>query len=65
LAVNIHLCMSGSGKDYQETALSGSCQHALLGIRIWWLYMGWIFRWGSLNGLFFSLSVPHFVSIFC
>jgi hypothetical protein len=62
------LYMSGSGRASQETAISGSCQHALLGIHssvcVWWLYMGWICRWGSLWIVFPSVSVPHFVSIF-
>jgi hypothetical protein len=63
LAVSICLCMLGSGKATQETAISGSCQQALLGIHnrvwIWWLYMGWI------PGMAFpSVSTPHFVSEF-
>ena len=41
-----------SGTASQETAISGSCQQALVGIQnsvwFWWLSMGWIPRWGSL-----------------
>jgi hypothetical protein len=44
--------LSGSGRVPQETAVSGSCQQALLGICnsvwVWCLHMGWILRWGSL-----------------
>ena len=46
------LYFSGTGRAWQETAISGSCQKALLGIDnsvwVWWLYMGWIPMWGSL-----------------
>jgi hypothetical protein len=44
------LYMSDSGRASQETNISGSCQQALLGIHnsvwVWWLYVGWIPRWG-------------------
>jgi hypothetical protein len=40
------LYLSGTGRDSQETAISGSCQQALDGIHnsVWvrCLYMGWI-----------------------
>jgi hypothetical protein len=56
------------GKASQETAITGSCQQALLGICdrvcVWSLYMGWILRWGSLWMAFPSVSAPHFVSVF-
>ena len=46
-------------------AISGSCQQALPGIhnevRVWWLYMGWMPKWGSLWMAFPSDSDPHFV----
>jgi hypothetical protein len=46
------LYLSGTGRSSQETAISGSCQQALVGIYnsvwFWWLFMGWIPRWGSL-----------------
>jgi hypothetical protein len=65
---HLPLCLSGSGRVSQETAISGSCQHALMVIHnsfwVWWLYMGWIPRWGSLWMAFPSISVPHFVSVF-
>ena len=62
------LYLSGSDRVSQETAISGSCQQALLDIRnsvwVWWLYMGWIHRWGSLWMAFPSVFAPHFVSVF-
>jgi hypothetical protein len=46
------LYLPGIGRDSQERAMSGSCQQNLSGICnsvwVWWLYMGWIPRWGSL-----------------
>jgi hypothetical protein len=57
------LYLSGSGRASQETAISGSCQQALVGIQnsiwVWWLYVGWIPRWGSLWMVFPSIST-HF-----
>jgi hypothetical protein len=48
-SLQIPLYFSGSGRASWETAISGSCQHALLGIHngVWVcrLYMGW--RWGG------------------
>jgi hypothetical protein len=48
--------------------MSGFYQQALPGIHnnvwVWWLYMGWIPRWGSLWMAFPSVSAPHFVSVF-
>ena len=62
------LYLSGSGKDSQETAISGSCQHALLGIHnsvwVWCLYMGWIPMWGCLWMVYASISALYFISIF-
>ena len=41
---HLPLYMSGSGRFSQESAISGSCQHILLGIHnsvwVWCLYMG-------------------------
>jgi hypothetical protein len=38
------LYLSGTGRAFQETAMSGSYQQALVGIRnrvwVWWLFMG-------------------------
>ena len=67
---HLPLYLSGSGRASQETTISGCCQHALLGIYnsvcVWWLYMRWIPRWGSLWMAFPYVSAPHFVSIlFC
>jgi hypothetical protein len=57
---HLPLYLSGSRRASQETAISGPCQQSLPGIhnsiQVWWLYMGWIPRWGqSLDGLSFSL----------
>jgi hypothetical protein len=61
------LYLSGIGKDSQERAISGSCQQNPSGICNsawnWWLYMGWIPRWGSLWMLFPSILAPNFVSV--
>ena len=61
------LYLSGTGRASQETAISGYCQHGLIGIHnsvwVWWLYMGWIFRWSSLWVVIPSVSAPHFVSV--
>jgi hypothetical protein len=65
---HLPLYLSGTGWASQETAISGSCQPALSGIHnsvwVWWLYMGWIPRWGSLCMTLLSVFAPHFVSIF-
>jgi hypothetical protein len=57
-----------SGRASQETFISGSCQHALLGIHnsvlVWKLYEGWLLRWGSLWMAFPSVFAPCFVSVF-
>jgi hypothetical protein len=46
------LYLPGTGIASQERAISGSCQQKLCGICngvwVWWLYMGWNPRWGSL-----------------
>jgi hypothetical protein len=60
--------LSGSGWASQETAISDSCQQSLFdnhnNVWVWWLYVGWIPRWGNLCMAFPSVSVQHFVSIF-
>ena len=47
-----HKYFSGTGRASQVTAIPGSRQQAVVGIHnsvcVWWLYMGWIPRWGSL-----------------
>jgi hypothetical protein len=62
------LHLSGSGRAFQEAAISGFHQQVLPGIhnrvRVWWLYMGWIARWGSLWMAFPSVSASHCVYIF-
>jgi hypothetical protein len=61
------LYLSGTGRASQEIALSVSCQQALVGIRnsvwVWWLFMGWIPRWGSLWVVIPSVSASDFVSV--
>jgi hypothetical protein len=61
------LYFSGTGRASQETAISGSCQQALVGIHnnvwVWWVYMGWIPRWVSLWMVVPSVSAPYFVSV--
>ena len=57
------LYLSGTGRASQETAISGSCQQALVGIHssVWflWLYMGWTHRWGSLQMVIHPVSASH------
>ena len=59
--------LSGTGRASQETAISGSCQQALVGICnsvwVWWLFMGWIPRWGRFWMVIPSVSAPNFVSV--
>jgi hypothetical protein len=61
------LYLSDTGRASQETAKSGSCQQALVGIHsrvwFWWLFMGWIPRMGSVWVLFPSVCASHFVSV--
>ena len=62
------LSLSGTGRASEETAISGSCQKALIGIClvgiwVWWLFMGWIPKWGSLWMVVPSVSAPNFVSL--
>jgi hypothetical protein len=65
---HLTLCLSGSGTASQETAITGSCQQALLGICnsvwVWDIYMGWILRCSSLWVAFPSVSAPYFAIIF-
>ena len=65
---HLPLYLSGSGRASQKTAISGSCQQALLGICnnmwVWCLYVGCIPGWGSLWMAFPSVSVPHVVPVF-
>jgi hypothetical protein len=61
------LYLPGTGIASQERAMSGSYQQNLSGICnsvwVWWLYMGWIPRWGSLWMVLPSFSAPNFVSV--
>jgi hypothetical protein len=66
---HLPLYLLGFGSVSQETAISGSCQQTLSSIhnsfQVWWLYMGWIPRWGSL-GMAFSFSAPYLLLwVFC
>jgi hypothetical protein len=51
----------------KESTISGSCQQALVGICnsvwVWWLFLGWILRWGSLWMVMPSVSATNFVSV--
>jgi hypothetical protein len=61
------LYLPGTGIASQERAISGFCQQKLAGICnsvwVWWLYMGWMLRWGSLWTVLPSVSAPNFVSV--
>jgi hypothetical protein len=61
------LYLPGTGVASQERAISGSCQESLSGICnsvwVWWLYMVWIPRWGSLWMVFASVLTLNFVSV--
>ena len=61
------LYLSGTGRASQKTALSGTCPQALVGICnsvwVWWLFMGWIPKWGSLWMVIPLVSAPHFVFV--
>ena len=61
------LYLSGTGRAFQETAISGSCEQALIGVLnsvwVWWMYMGWIPRWGSLWMVIPSVSALNFVYV--
>ena len=60
--------LPGTDKGPQETAISGCSPQALVGIRhsvwVWWLFMEWIPKWGSLWVVVPSVSAPNFVSHF-
>ena len=61
------LYLPGTGRAPQETAISGSCQQALVGICnsvwVWWMFMEWIPRWNSLWMVLPSVFALHFVSV--
>ena len=65
---HLHFYWPGSGRVSQETAISESCNQALLSIRnsiwVWCLHVGCIPRWGSLWMAFPLVSVPLFVPVF-
>jgi hypothetical protein len=65
---HLYLYWSGSCITSQDTAVSGSCQQALLSIHnsvwIWCLNLGWIPRCGSLCMDFSSVSASLFVPLF-
>jgi hypothetical protein len=65
---HLPLYLSGPDRAPQETAISGSCELVLLGIYhnvwVWWFYMGWIHRWGTLWMAYPSVSTSYFVSLF-
>jgi fatty acid desaturase len=57
------LYLPGTGITSQEIVISGSCQQNLAGICdtvwVWWLFMGWVLRWGSLWMVLSSISAPQ------
>jgi hypothetical protein len=59
------LCLPGTGKASQETAISGSFRQNLAGICnsvcVWWLIMRWTPRWGSLWMVHPFVLAPNFV----
>ena len=61
------LYLPGTGIASQETAISGSCQQNLSDICnavwVWWLFIGWIPKQGSICMVVPSVSAPNFVSI--
>ena len=63
-----HLYWLGSGRDSQETAVSGSCQQALPDISnsvcVRCLHVEWISRWGSLWMVFPSVFALILVPVF-
>ena len=65
---HLPLYLPGSGRATQETAISGSCQQAILGICnsvwVWCLHAGWIPQVGQSLMAFPSVSVWFFASVF-
>jgi hypothetical protein len=61
------LHLPGTGRASQETAISGPCQQALVSIChsvwVWWLFMGWIPKWGLLWMIVPPVSAQNFVSV--
>ena len=61
------LYLPGTNKSPQDTTILGSCLQALVGIChsdwIWWLFMGWIPKQGSLCMVLSSVSAQIFVSV--
>jgi hypothetical protein len=63
------LYLTSTGEDSQETAITGLCQQVLVGIHksvwVWWLYVGWFPRWGSLCSIlcFCISSCGYFVPL--
>ena len=61
------LYLPGTGIAPQKTALSGYSKQALVGIChsvwVWWLFIGWIPKWGSLWMVVPSVFAPSFVSV--
>jgi hypothetical protein len=61
------LYLLDTGIASQDIAISGSCQQNFAGICnsvwVWWLFMGWNPRWGSLWMVIHSISAPNFASV--
>jgi hypothetical protein len=56
------LWQSLSGDSYIRLLSAGSCWH-LPSVWVWWLFMGWIPKWGSLGMVIPSGSALNFVSV--
>jgi hypothetical protein len=64
LAESIHLCICQAMVESLETAISGSCQHALLGIHIVPGFGDWDgSRGGAVSGWPFLQSLLHTLSL--
>jgi hypothetical protein len=64
MTVSIHFCICQSlpGDSYIRLLSAGSCWH-LPSVWAWWLFMGWIPKWGSLWMVIPSGSDPNIVSV--
>jgi hypothetical protein len=67
MTVSIHFCIcqalaEPNRRQHIRLLSAGSCWH-LPSVRIWWLFMGWILKWGKLWMVVPSVSAPNFVSV--
>jgi hypothetical protein len=57
------LYLSGTGRASQRQLYEQAFVCIYNIIWVWWLYMGWIPRWGSLWMIIPSVSAPHLFSV--